>query len=594
MSSPELRLRLLPRFLTLAWRAAPGLLAVHVVLDAAAGLFPVVQVQLLRRLIAAAQLVVLGQSPLWAGLAWGVALAVLSVVLVAFNALHRLFVTVRLEERLRLAMEERLYSQALSMPLEELERAQWHDALTQAQQGLQQRLNPMLAFLSMGVTDLVTVVSLLAYLAGYARWLPLLVAAGTAPAVLLGTRQLRERFLVQRALTGTERRLGVFDQLLTGRPAAAEVRLFGFGPWMIEQAGRLRRTVAAERIRLEAHSSGWEIVRTIIGAFVYGVAIVLSIGLFVSGRIGVGAAAALFYAIEEFQRAFGNLIWSGSVVYADLRYVQDYFTFLAGPLVDAAAGESLSAPWQDGIAFEHVSFTYPGSDRPALHDLCFRLRPGERVALVGENGAGKSTLARLLLGLYRPTAGRILVDGVDLREIAPGDWYRRTGAVFQDFLRYETTVRENIGVGWLDQTEDQSLLVAAARSGALATAEQLPNGLETPLGRTFHDGVDLSVGQWQQLAIARAYLRPAELLVLDEPASALDAKVEAEVYAHFTRMAAGRTALLISHRLGSCRLADRILVLQDGQLVEEGTHPALLAADGRYAELYRMQAAWYR
>ena len=199
------------------------------------------------------------------------------------------------------------------------------------------------------------------------------------------------------------------------------------------------------------------------------------------------------------------------------------------------------------------------------------------------------------MGLYQPTAGRILVDGVELRDMAPADWYRRFGTVFQDFQRYQSSVRDNITVGWVDGAGDEAALQAAVgRSGADEVAKTLPQGLDTLLGREFHEGQELSVGQWQKLAIARAYFRPAEILILDEPASALDAQAEAAVYEHFARMAAERTVVLISHRLGSCRIADRVLVLQAGQLIEAGTHDELLARGGAYAELYRLQAAWYR
>jgi ATP-binding cassette subfamily B protein len=281
-----------------------------------------------------------------------------------------------------------------------------------------------------------------------------------------------------------------------------------------------------------------------------------------------------------------------------VRYLQDFFDFLDGPRLDLRAGLPPPLRLTRGITFEGVSFTYPGTERPAVHDLNLTIGPGERLALVGENGAGKTTLVKLLMGLYQPTAGRILVDGIDLRTLAPAAWYRRFGAVFQDFLRYQTSVRDNVAFGWVDgaapAASEAAIQAALTRSGAAELVATLPRGVNTLLGKEFHDGADLSAGQWQQLAIARAYLRPAEILILDEPASALDARTEAEVYEHFAHLAEQRTVLLISHRLGSCRIAGRILVLKAGRIVETGTHEALLAAGGEYATLYRMQAAWYR
>jgi ATP-binding cassette subfamily B protein len=322
---------------------------------------------------------------------------------------------------------------------------------------------------------------------------------------------------------------------------------------------------------------------------------VVSVALLFAGRASVGAYAALFSAVESFQFGYQRLLWETFLVYEDLRYVEDFFDFVDQPAPPLDSGARLPSPLRQGIVFEDVSFAYPGATQPALASVSFTIRPGERIALVGENGAGKSTLVKLLMGLYRPSSGRILIDGADLRDLALDGWYARLGAVFQQFNRYQATVRENVAFGWIAALDDVAQIeVAMHRSGADAVAAALPAGINTPLGKEFWDGAELSTGQWQKLAIARAYVRPAELLVLDEPASALDAQAEADVYEHFARLATASTVILISHRLGSCRIAQRILVLKDGRLCEEGTHAELLAAGSVYADLYRLQAAWYR
>ncbi len=588
------RLRYLPRVVRLLWAVDAGGATVLFLLSAGIGLFVVAEVHVLRRLIETAQQVVEGDGSLMAGLWWGLALGALAL-LDAIVEQGKRILDLRFEGRLRAHIEGSCYEQAQAMPLEWFEHADHYDQLHRVRRGMTSRLTGMMVSFWYGVSHLVAVVSLLLYLAQFHWVLPLLLAIGSTPGVLLYHRFLHQKYYVQRELAPHERRFMVYAGLLTGRESAAEVRLFGLGGWLLDQVAVLRRRLDRERLRLAGRELRQAIVHSGLNGLAHILALVFSVGLLVVGRVSIGTAAALFAAIERFQGEYSNLVNLIVGGYDDLRYLQDYFEFMDGPRLDLDEGRRLPGQLRQGIRLENVSFTYPGGDRPALANLDLTIRPGERVALVGENGAGKTTLIKLLLGLYRPTAGRIVVDGVDLNELAPDDWYQRFGTVFQDFVRYQTTVRENIVFGWLEGRDDaQALAATVARSGADEVVAALPAGLDTPLGKEYQAGVDLSVGQWQKLAIARAYFRPADILILDEPASALDAKAEAAVYEHFARMAEASTVLLISHRLGSCRIADRILVLREGALVEQGTHTELLAADGEYAVLYRLQAAWYR
>ena len=588
------RLRYVPRLVRLLWTADAGGATIVFLLSAGVGLFVVAEVHVLRRLIETAQQVVEGDGSLAAGLWWAVALGTLALLQIIVEQGKRIL-DIRFRERLREHIEGRCYEQAQAMPLEWFEHSEHYDQLHRVRRGMITRLSGMMYSCWESVSLLVGLVALLVYLAQFHWALPLLLAAGSTPGVLLRSRFLHQKYRVQRELAPHERRFDVYAGLLTGREAAAEVRLFGLSGWLLEQVAVLRRRLDRERLKLAGRELRQSVVHDGLNGLVHIVALVFSVGLLVVGRVSIGTAAALFAAIESFQRDYSDMMWIMSGVYNDLRYLQDYFEFMDGSRLNLEEGRRLSGQVKEGIRLDDVSFTYPGGDRPALANLDLTIRPGERIALVGENGAGKTTLIKLLLGLYRPTAGRIVVDGVDLSELAPDDWYRRFGTVFQDFVRYETTVRENIVFGWLEGRDDTRTLAATvARSGADEVVAALPDGLDTRLGKEFHAGVDLSVGQWQKLAIARAYFRPADILILDEPASALDAKAEAAVYEHFARMAEASTVLLISHRLGSCRIADRILVLREGALVEQGTHAELLAAGGEYAALYRLQAAWYR
>ena len=586
--------RYLPRLLAFMWGVAPATVALMVLVHAGAGLVVVAEVHALRRLVETAQQVIQGGAPLIDAAVWAALFAGLGFVQFLAVAVRNL-VGEHLQEVIRGVIEERCYRQAQSMPLSSFERAEHHDRLTRALRGMDQRFVSTLSIGFWTIFNFVALLSLLVYLAQFHWVIPLVLIAGTTPGVLISERQYRARYLVERKQTPRERRLVVLGDILTGRLAAAELRLFGFGSWLIDRAEKLWLGMREERMQLERREFKLTLVSDGINGLVTLATIGFGVVLLIAGRVSLGATAAFFAAIDGFQQNYWELVVNASFIYNDLRYIRDFFEFIDSPRLDLDKGTRLPGPISRGIELDKVSFTYPGSERPALADVSITLRPGERIALVGENGAGKTTLAKILMGLYEPTSGRIAVDGVDLKEIALADWYRRIGAVFQNFTRYQASLRENIGFGWLPKLADaEAIARAAARSGADEVAVSLPRGLETSLGKEFQEGSELSVGQWQRLAIARAYLRPAEILVLDEPASGLDAKAEAGVYDHFARMAEASTVVLISHRLGSCRLADRILVLNQGRVVEQGTHSQLIAAGGEYAELFKLQAGWYQ
>jgi ATP-binding cassette subfamily B protein len=305
--------------------------------------------------------------------------------------------------------------------------------------------------------------------------------------------------------------------------------------------------------------------------------------------------------MQQLQLTMAGIFTDLATINDDLRYIRDFFLYLElretgeAPCDGRSASYSLSDSDSCAIAFENVRFAYPGSERCVLDGVNLLIEPGERIALVGENGAGKTTLAKLLLGLYRPTEGRILVNGRDLVDIDRVTWRKRASAVFQDFYQYHLTVRENIAFGNLERADDRAAIERAAQlSGADGVVASLPNGYDTLLGKAFEDGTDLSVGQWQKIAVARAYMRDARVLVLDEPTAALDAKAEVGIYRQFRDASQGKTSLLISHRLGSARLADRIIVLANGRISEQGSHAELMARGGQYATMLGIQAKWYQ
>jgi ATP-binding cassette subfamily B protein len=316
-----------------------------------------------------------------------------------------------------------------------------------------------------------------------------------------------------------------------------------------------------------------------------------------AGVFTIGVLTFLAGSFRQSRDLIQRVLLSLSQIFEQSLYLDDLFSFLAlQPQIRPVAGaRAVPVPLRTGFVFENVGFRYPGSETWAVRGLGFTLAPGERIALVGENGAGKTTLVKLLARLYDPSEGRILLDGVDLREYDVDSLRRNVGVIFQDFVRYDFRLKENIAVGDIERVENEPLIESAAqRSLADTVAARFPERYGKMLGRRFEGGVDLSGGEWQKVALARAYMRDAQLLILDEPTAALDARAEYEVFLRFAELTAGRMAVLISHRFSTVRMADRILVLQGGRLVEQGTHEALVEARGLYAELFQLQAAGYR
>ena len=589
------RWRYLARLLRLLWELSPGAMAVIAAVDVATGLLPLLSLAVLRRLVD----VVTGGShaarTLDQALFWVGALALTSALTPTAWVLGTI-VKDRIQERLKAQIQERVIAKAQALPLAAFEQAETYDQLQRIERGLDNRLFSTMAFVFRNTTALVTLASLIVYV-GAAHWsLPLILTAGTTLALLLRVRVLRERYLLERKQTEPDRRLGYLASLMTGREPAAEVRLFGLADHLLRSWGRLYADLRNERLALVRREFRFEGASSTGESLTFGVALAVVVALVAGGALTLGQYAAFVGAVQQFQQALFGLFWNVALIDNDLRYIRDFFHYLDQPeeIGVTAPADAPAGVRREGITFENVTFGYPGSDRLVLRDVSLHIRPGERLALIGENGAGKTTLAKLLLGLYRPTEGRVLVDGVDLAHQDPQVWRARTAAIFQDFQQYHVTARENIAFGDLTRQGDEGAVCQAARlSGADTVIADLPHGYDTLLGKAFEDGQELSQGQWQKIAVARAYLRDADVLVLDEPTAALDARAEVEVYRQFRDVSDGKMVLLISHRLGSARLADRILVLGDGSIIEEGTHADLLAQGGRYARMLGIQAQWY-
>jgi ATP-binding cassette subfamily B protein len=386
------------------------------------------------------------------------------------------------------------------------------------------------------------------------------------------------------------------ETVLAREDHAKEVKLFGLGPLLLDRYRSIFRKVFKEDRALTIRRDTWGFFLGLISTAAFYAAYAWIAVSAVRGQITLGQMTMYVLLFRQGQAAVSASLAAISGMYEDNLYLSTLYDYLDTP-VDAPSGAATAGPDPgDGVRFESVSFTYPGATEPAVHDVSLHVRPGRSLALVGENGSGKTTLIKLLTRLYVPSSGRITLDGLDLAQWSPAALRRRVAVIFQDFARYQLKVGENIGVGDVEHFEDETRWREAAE---LATASpfvaDLPAGYQTQLGKWFKDGRELSGGQWQKIALARAFIREgADILVLDEPTAAMDARAEAQVFEQFRELARERMVILISHRFSTVRMADEIVVIQGGRVLERGSHDDLMALDGHYAHLFTLQARGYR
>jgi ATP-binding cassette, subfamily B, bacterial len=495
-----------------------------------------------------------------------------------------------------------LMRHAATLDLEQFENAEVYDKLERARRQTVGRIG-LFTLLLASIQDAITLVTLGVALAVYVPWLLLLLVIAVLPSLLGETHFASLGYSLLYSWTPERRQLDYLRYIGASDISAKELKLFGLSDFLVGRYDRLSQEFYEANKALALRRSLVSSLLAAVGTLGYYAAYAVIIYLTVIGHrspAGVFTIGVLTFLAGSFRQSrdvIQRILLSLSQVYEQALYLDDLFSFLAlePHILRRPGARPVRAPIRTGFAFEGVGFRYPGSETWAVRGLDFTLAPGERLALVGENGAGKTTLVKLLARLYDPSEGRILLDGVDLREYDVESLRRNVGVIFQDFVRYDFLLRENIAVGNIERLEDEPAIESAAqRSLADTVAARLGSGYTQMLGRRFEGGVDLSGGEWQKVALARAYMREAQLLILDEPTAALDARAEYEVFLRFSELTRGRMAVLISHRFSTVRMADRILVLQGGELVEQGTHEALVAQGGLYAELFQLQAAGYR
>ena len=490
----------------------------------------------------------------------------------------------------------RVMEHAASLDLLAYEDPAFYDRLERARVQATDRLY-MIQAMGRLLQQVITTITLSVQIMLFSPWLLLMLVVGVLPAFAGETHFAFLGYAKNFRQTPVRRQLDYLRILGGSKEAAKELRLFGLKNFLTTRFKTLSTKVYEEDVDLARRKAVAGSLLSVIGTAGYYTAYVFAVWKTVAGVFSLGTLTLLANAIREassnLQQTFSTL----STIADQALFLTDLIAFFEMSPTIASKPNALPAPRpiQRGFEFRNVSFRYPGSSRLILNGLNFYLRPGERVALIGENGEGKTTIVKLLTRLYDPFEGQVLLDGVDLREYNLEDLYREIGVIFQDFMRYEMTARENIAVGRIEQIDNLELIEQSAqKSMADDVVGKLPAGFNQMLGRRFEGGVDLSGGEWQKVALARAYLRDAQVLILDEPTSALDARSEYEVFQRFAELTAGKMALFISHRFSTVRMADRIVVLENGRIAEEGDHDALTQLGGRYAEMFELQAASYR
>jgi ATP-binding cassette, subfamily B, bacterial len=494
-------------------------------------------------------------------------------------------------------MRDRLHAKSIEVDLEYYENAQYFDTLRRAQVEAAFRPTRVLQRLVQVAQASISLLAMVGLLLSLHWGIAGVLFVAALPAVAVRLKYSGVLFHWQKQKTATERQAEYMTWLLTGDSFAKEIRLFNLGKYFSDRFSQLRHQLYQEVLKLSLQRASAGFLAQGLGSVIVFSAYGFILYQAFQGKLRLGDLFLYYQAFERGQTALKDLLSNISGLYEDNLFLANLYDFLnlKPRMVLPAQSQLIPQPFLKAITFTDVSFQYSNSTRQALHHINLSIHPGEIIALVGENGSGKTTLIKLLCRLYDPSQGQIAIDGTDLREFSPIDLRREISVIFQDYAKYNLTALDNIWLGNIDKPANQtSIAHAAQRSGAASIIEKLPQGYQTILGKLFENGEELSIGQWQKIALARAFLRESQIIVLDEPTSAMDPKAEAEVFEQFRNLIQDQAAILISHRLSTVKMADRIYVLQEGRIVEQGTHTHLIQQGGLYAHLFETQAQQYR
>ncbi len=588
------------RAIELVWSTSHALTIALAALTLIAGLLPAgiawVGAHIVDAVVTAAQRVRAGEDANLAPVLWLVALE--GVLVTAMAAAQRgiSFCQSLLRAQLGQRVNEMILDKALTLDLVHFEDSEFYDKLTRARREASSRPLSLVNRTFGLAQNLIALASYAALLISFSPWAMLILLLAGLPSFIAEAKFSGDAFTLFRWRSPETRMQLYLETVLAREDSAKEVRLFGLGPLLLDRYRSIFHKLYKADRALTLRRDGWGLGLGLIGTLtLYGAYAWIAFTT-VMGRITLGQMTMYFMVFRQGQSAVSAILSSIGGMYEDNLYLSTLYEYLETPTRLPSGTAIMGTDPADGIRFEHVTFTYPGSATPALHDINLHIRAGESLALVGQNGSGKTTLIKLLTRLYAPDSGRILLDGVDLIDWDETTLRRRIGVIFQDFARYQMRVGENIGAGDVNHFEDESRWREASEKGmADEFIASLPAGYHTQLGKWFNDGRELSGGQWQKIALARAFMRTgADILVLDEPTAAMDAEAEATVFEHFRALSKNRIVILISHRFSTVRMADQIIVIQDGRIIEHGSHAQLVQQQGHYAHLFSLQAKGYQ
>jgi ATP-binding cassette subfamily B protein len=590
-------LKYLPRFFAEVKKTNPTLFYFNVILRVLASVFPIAMLYVGKLIIdSVVEIVNQDLSATYDNL-WK--FVVIELSLVILNDIFSRIISITeglLGDQYSIQSSVRLINKTAEVEMYQLEDATFYDKLERARQQTTGRVSLLSSLLTQG-QDLIIITQYIIALIYFEPWLILIVIISIIPSFINDLKFSSQSYSLSRSWTAERRELDYLRYIGANDKTAKELKLFGLANFIAQRFSTLSYQYYKLNKKLATKRGIWGSVFTTLGTLAYYGAYVLIVFRVVSKVLTIGDLTFLAGSFNRLKSKLSQSFKNFTRITTAALYLKDYFEFIDLKAIIDESFEIKAMPKKikEGIRIENLHFTYPGSNEKILNGISFELKAGEKLAFVGENGAGKTTLIKLILRFYEPDSGRILLDGVDIRHFDKADYQKNFGVIFQDFVKYEFTIGENISVGNVDELENQQKIEAAAElSLAKDLINTLPGKYEQQLGKRFNKGVELSGGQWQKIALARAYMKEAQFMILDEPTSALDARAEYEAFQRFIGLTKGRTSIIISHRFSTVRMADRILVLKSGNIHEIGTHEELMSKPQLYSELFLLQASGYQ